>query len=152
MCLIEVAAVERDLGQSAGCRGSQRRRGAVEPDHTCEHLWSHANLLAETRDQAPMAPAELLGQMADRRLAVRPAKMLPRPRDGGRRRRRLDEPACEKPLDEIESLPPGARFMQPLVELTRLRDDVVELDRPVCQLVHRQAEEAMRGERCEPEV
>src|SRR5207248_2599426 len=104
------------------------------------------------RDQAPMTPSELLGQLADPSLAVCAAQVLPRPIDAGRGRYRIDEPASEQPLHEVESFFPGASVVKLLVELTSLWQDVGERDRVVRQLVHRDAEKAMGTERREPQL
>src|SRR2546423_9673723 len=152
MRLVEVPAVERDLGETPRAGPAQRGDRAIEADHSRQRLRREPDLLAEARDQTTVTPAQLVGQGADRREAMRPPEVLPGPLHARRGQRRVDEATQKERLDELEAPGPRSRLAHTAGQLSRTRHEIIERNGAIRELVHRDAQESMRSERRQPQL
>jgi hypothetical protein len=104
-------------------------------------------VVAEAIDQAPRAPAEVVGESSNANAAAAAHELSPRPFELGRSRRRVGQPLGEEGFEEIEALVPGERLPHPRRQLFGAGQELVERLRPVGELVQRQSEHPARAER-----
>src|SRR5918999_31008 len=115
--LVVVAAVERRIDQ-AGAR-AEPLDGALEAQQPRERLGRQPELPAERRREVAPAPAQLVGERADRNRPVGLVQSPPRPLERGRDRRRLQRPRGDRALEQREPGGPVRCGRQPLGELVR---------------------------------
>ena len=150
MRLVVVAAFERELGEADVRVAPEELERPVEAKDSRDGLGGKPDLLAEARDEMTVAAAEVLGQGADTDTAAASLERLPRPGDVRRGPARVCECAEEECVEDLEPVFPRLCGRDSLGEVPGARgQDVLEIDGPVRELVHRQPEQHVRCERCQ---
>ena len=76
--LIEVAAIEGELGPVARCRSARERQGALKALNASEQLWRHADFRRKYLDQTPPAQAQVGRNLADAKAAMNVVRRIRR--------------------------------------------------------------------------
>ena len=111
MCLVVVAALERDIGKLS-VRPAEQGDGAVEAHDPGDGLRRQSDLLPESCGEMPAAAAEPVADPPDRRLPVRLVEDAPRPGDLARGLACIRESRQEDRVEQREALFPARGVLE----------------------------------------